>query len=740
MYSQRAVSVVLCTVALLLSSPTFSATRIFVADFKQGDANHWTAGGAGAISAVALEQQPALQIGAASSATTRFSAKGYRQLVVTLDLAGTRLGAAGRCIAETSDDGGNHWIGVATLRDGEGEPGKPLRNGARIDGGSGAEQMQLRIRNTAAASDAHCWAGDVTVEATPLLSGEPSDPGTGTRVALTASALQRGSAGGPWPMAAFAPPAAAGTHGGVFEGRLQLLTEHYGSGFRLLGDPRGYGRAHHERARHLPPFDFEFIQTGSVLLPVRRGVVISNDPEWMYILEPGRVWSEAGDGEFQRASLPFALEERNENCMHNGVLTFLFRPDGAVSNVAYEIGKETCAYLHFDAWGYYAARYSPRTVTGRDAVLSAYQEEAAHHFPSKPMADLATDYPGTDPNRFGSPAEVPSDSMTLYGVVVDGKHYQSGCETRFGAYPYCDELSLPSYSLAKSLVGALSSFAMSRQYPDLLNSRISRYVPECTRTHHWDEVTFANALDMATGHFGSAHFEADENAPDRLTFHQLETHAARADFACNHYPYQATPGTIWVYHTTDTYLLGTALTAYYRSKQGPGTDLFTDFWIPSFWAPLHLSPAVAVPLRTRDEARQPFSAYGMTLEREDVVKLAEFINGAHGNLGKQPILDSKLLDQALQRDASHAGLPAAADLRYQHGFWAWNAQSALKCDVPVWIPFMSGYGGITVALMPNGMTYYYFSDGEAFSWSRAVVEADRIAPLCARAPPAGPAS
>ena len=34
-----------------------------------------------------------------------------------------------------------------------------------------------------------------------------------------------------------------------------------------------------------------------------------------------------------------------------------------------------------------------------------------------------------------------------------------------------------------------------------------------------------------------------------------------------------------------------------------------------------------------------------------------------------------------------------------------------------WIPFMSGYGGITVAMAPNGATYYYFSDNEEFSWS-----------------------
>jgi hypothetical protein len=599
--------------------------------------------------------------------------------------------------------------------------------------------MQLRIRNTALAPEARCFVSDVAVDATPILPGESPDESGDARTALNARALERASDGGPWPMNAFAAPIEAHASRQVFEGRLQLLVERYGRGFRVLRDPRGYAQAHHGRARRLPPFDFEFVQSGNVLLPVQRGVVISNDPEWMYILEPGRVWSESGDGEFERASIPFALEERNENCTHNGVLTFLFRADGAVSNAAYEIGKETCAYFQFDAWGYYSARYLPGPVIGRQAVLAAYQDEAAHHMPAKPMAALAIDHPGADPNRFGSPAEVPADSMTLYGVVMNGVHYQSGCATRFGGYPYCDELDLPSYSLAKSLVGGLTSLAMSREYPDLLNSRISRYIPECTRTHHWDDVTFANVLDMATGHFESAQYEVDENAPDRLAFHDLESHAGRVDFACNHYPYRTTPGTLWVYHTTDTYLLGTALTAYYRSKHGPGTDLFTDFWIPTFSTPLHLSPTVAATLRTRDAARQPFAAYGLTLQRDDVAKLSQFIDANRGRADRQQILDPTLLDQALQREASDPGLPAAKDTRYQHSFWAWNAQSLLKCNDPVWIPFMSGYGGITVALMHNGMTYYYFSDGDAFSWSRAVLEADRIAPLCKREPAIEPA-
>ena len=42
---------------------------------------------------------------------------------------------------------------------------------------------------------------------------------------------------------------------------------------------------------------------------------------------------------------------------------------------------------------------------------------------------------------------------------------------------------------------------------------------------------------------------------------------------------------------------------------------------------------------------------------------------------------------------------------------------------------MSGYGGITVALMPNGSSYYYFSDNNEFAWSATVKESNKLAPM-----------
>jgi len=47
-----------------------------------------------------------------------------------------------------------------------------------------------------------------------------------------------------------------------------------------------------------------------------------------------------------------------------------------------------------------------------------------------------------------------------------------------------------------------------------------------------------------------------------------------------------------------------------------------------------------------------------------------------------------------------------------------------------WVPFMSGYGGITAVMAPNGATYYYFSDNEEFSWYDPVHEMKKLSPYC----------
>jgi Beta-lactamase len=562
--------------------------------------------------------------------------------------------------------------------------------------------------------------------------GEPA--AAAPRAAPDAAMVSSQRTAGPWPMSAFAPPPNAAAPRRQFEGRLRLTAERAERGFDVIVDRFGDAKAHRGAAAHLPPFDFAFIQDGAALIPVRRGAIPSTHPEWEFILEPGRVWDDAADGEFSRAAVPFALEERNANCLHQGVMSFRFRADGAISDVSYEIAHETCAYFQFTLWGSSQALYTPQKIADRGAIIRHYRDEVNSRLPVRPMSALPAAFPGANPANFGSAAEISPASMSVYGLVVQGVHYRSDCGTRFGPYPFCDVLDLPSYSLAKSLLASVTVMRLVARYPELPAARIADFVPECAGRNGWQDVTFANALDMATGHFESSRFEADEDSLDMVeSFFIPDTHAAKIRFACSHYPRRAPPGSLWAYHTADTYLLGTALNAFYRTKNGPGADFYRDLLAGGLWPALRLSPALYVTRRTYDDVQQPFTGFGLTLHSDDIARLATFLNLDHGRIAQEQMLDPGLLDEALQRDPHHPGLRAGSDvLRYNLGFWAWNVQATLGCRAETWIPFMSGYGGIVVALLPNGMTYYYVSDGAVFRWAAAAAEANRMKSFCRR--------
>jgi len=528
---------------------------------------------------------------------------------------------------------------------------------------------------------------------------------------------------------ALLPSAALAGTQNTFEGRL-TLTKERSSTFTVVTDPNNLANAFGGAPKHLPPFDFTFVQSGSTLIPTLRGAVPSSHPLWEFVLEPGTVTDQPGTG-MSQASLPFTLEEKNENCTHNGVLSFAFRNDGTISDVSYKIAAETCTYFQFDTSGSFAARYKPGKVAKAKQIIKAYKHEASTLLPTKTFADLKTLHPEIDVTQFGSPFEVNPADMTFYGLVLDGVNYLGGCNTRAAVYPFCGSMIAPSYSVAKSVFASTMAMRLSKLYPKVMGQKIAGFVPECVASGNWNDVTFANALDMATGNYNSSLTEADEFSADMSQFFLPLTHADKIAFACNHFPRKSPPGTLWVYHTPDTYNLATAMRAFYATKVGADHEFYSDLLIDPIWQPLNLHPALNVTRRTYDDVAEPFAGYGLTLLPDDIAKLAIFLNNNHGAIGGTQMLDSAMLDAAMQRNPGDPGLRAGSDdLRYNNGYWAFNAQATLGCAAPTWIPFMSGYGGITVALLPNGMTYYYVSDGNSYAWSRAVIEANKFRPFC----------
>jgi hypothetical protein len=70
-------------------------------------------------------------------------------------------------------------------------------------------------------------------------------------------------------------------------------------------------------------------------------------------------------------------------------------------------------------------------------------------------------------------------------------------------------------------------------------------------------------------------------------------------------------------------------------------------------------------------------------------------------------LAQKPLQAALQQNSDNLGLTTDYSfIRYQHWFWARKVTNKEVSRKPQWLPFMSGYGGITVALLASSSIYY----------------------------------
>jgi len=365
-------------------------------------------------------------------------------------------------------------------------------------------------------------------------------------------------------------------------------------------------------------------------------------------------------------------------------------------------------------------------------ALTTYASEVRARWPTRTLAQLHTDHPELNIESLAIGA---SAGRTVHGLFVGGINYLSACDTRSGAYPYCDQIDLPSYSLAKSAFAATALMRLEQMHPGSASQLISAHVPECN-IPAWTGVTFANALDMTTGNYDSAADEADEDAGKTNGLFLPLDHAHKIRFSCTAYPHKAAPGTQWVYRSSDIYVLGTAMAQFLRTLPGhEQDDLYTDLIVAQLYAPLGLSPTTHVTRRTYDKVAQPFAAWGLTFQPGDIAKLGRFLGADHGAINGQQLLDPKMLDQALQRDPSSPGQPVTdlPEFRYHYGFWARNIRNELGCAHDTWVPFMSGYGGISVVLFPNGVVYFNFADdGQVASWDWGTVapEARKLGDFC----------
>ena len=562
--------------------------------------------------------------------------------------------------------------------------------------------------------------------ATSSPSPSPSNFRPNERTILTYDQLLNDfNPGSPVDDGAFAIPDSALPAEHIFEGRLELFSEDTRGGIQVLrGNPDV-----DPQVPHLPEFNFEFLQSGDYLIPVQRGLIITEHPIWNYIIEPGRVWREEGDGSYSRVSFPFSLVWKGSNAIFNGVMTFLFNDDG-ISKVWYQTTQETTISFSLDLWGQLDAAYHSEPVKNSGQIQTAFADELSQRFPTKPIEQLAEDYPQVDVTQFGR--GISKKHLTYYGFVYNGINYVSSCPTRYGEYAYCEYLRAPSYSTAKSTFPSLALMRLAQKHdPGVADLLIKDFVPEYADSPgDWSRVAFDHTLDMATGNFRSSGYMDDEENFDTDPFWNEEYYAERIAAAFN-WPQGAEPGSQWVYRTFDTFIVTRALHNYLQTIEGSQADIF-DFLVDEVFIPIQIAPGAHTTLRTRDEnwQGQPYGGYGLWWIQDDIAKITNFLNVDRGMVNGEQLLHPDYLAAALQFDPEDRGVDIDSRSKYNNAFWARLYDQREGYDCEFWVPQMLGYSGIVIVMMPNGSSYYYASDNREFTWLEALKESNKIAPHC----------
>jgi len=748
--------ILLLLVSLLLPNPSSvyaQSSTIYSTNFNSGFSG-WTASGAVDSVATPSIQPNSVRLRGPASIARAVSTIGYSSISVTWNMAASSLESADHCYVEVNT--GSGWSAIGTLNDGQDT--STFFNGTanNIAGADQNANFQVRYRGNGATTGDYCYAEDITVSGTPGVAptntptptpgptstpppggSVPGDPLSGngnvTRTLLTYNDLFNGSSTAPVDDSAFALPANAAMPDHIFEGRLELTGEATGGGFSEIKDTYRYTGSGDNPRKHLPEFSFEFVQNGSHLIPVTQGLYYSGHPYWNYIIGPGRMWKENSDNGYSRASFPFALVQRNANCTHNGVMTFLFDNSG-ISKVRYQITQETCVYYKINMWGQLNATYSAYSVPNAATLKANHATEVGNRLPTKPISALASDYPGSGVNVSVFGSGVTPAHMTYYGVIINGTNYVSGCTTRYGTYAFCESLRAPSYSTAKSAFASVALMRLGQKYgTGVYNLLIKDYVPEYTSSiGTWTDVTFNNTTDMATGNYRLAGYESDEAGSYMETFFLAEPYTDKITAAFN-FPFKVTPGTYWVYHSSDTFIQTRAMNNYLQSQEGSGAEIF-GMVKNEVYDSIKLSAGVSTIRTDNATTGKPFGGYGLFWTQDDIAKVAKFLNNDNGYANGSQILQPAMLADSMQDDPTDRGIETTGTpvFKYNNGFWAKNMTPSEfpQYSCSFWVPFMSGYGGITVAMAPNGATYYYFSDDEEFSWYDAVNELDKLAPMC----------
>jgi hypothetical protein len=452
-----------------------------------------------------------------------------------------------------------------------------------------------------------------------------------------------------------------------------------------------------------PDVALEFFTVDGRLVPttqdvIRNGALSGTRSYWDIIVQPGRVWKEPADGAWNRASFPFALVNSIEGETHTGVALFLYRGH-RVSPVRFQIVQMSSPFYvpeYFTAWGTSGAQWKQGGVDRLGERKRGFRAEQAQRLPVRPWSDLARHVPTSTLDAFTSYADVFQSAVVRQGVI-----YRTDCPTAAGPFPYCDDVRFGVWSVTKSAMLNVALLRLAQKYGDaFLDEPIADYVPAAAVADGWDDVTFEDLANMASGHGPEGDPTCYLCDYDRwyVALSEQEKTAEALDYPGPFAP----PGTVFNYRDQDAYLLGVALDGVVKAHQPRAT--VWDLLRKEVYRPLGIFHAPTNSTFEPDGSPgQPLMAYGYYATLDDLAKIALLFQQGGRWKGDQ-ILDASLVAKYAPEAEPPAGaLPASDDgnTYYFTDWWFNRLESDEGCAR--YLAAMEGWGGITVTLAPAGI-------------------------------------
>ncbi len=468
-----------------------------------------------------------------------------------------------------------------------------------------------------------------------------------------------------------------------------------------------------------PAFSVSFFQHNGALVPVTRGIIYSGEREgssWNIVVSPGRVWQEAGDNGYSRASFPFILTTNGVGQARNGIATFVYKQT-EISNVFIQISQETSPvddYTLDDFTALVPVTYRPSTIAGRQELITRYDREIASRIPVRSWEELPHSDPGQLKMSFNSNME--EHEVSASAIYSDREIYRQQLQTRTGPYPYPDQMRHGVFSVTKTLCLGLSMFYLAGKYgDDVFEELITDYVPELATHPGWAGVTFSHVLNMNTGISGAD--EGDQILPfihSRSTAEKLAAIAVLPDLPPE-------PGEDFNYASTNSFVLSYAMSRYVKEKEGPAAN-YWELVVRDVLEPIgvyHL--AVSHTVEPDGTVGIPIMGWGSYPTVDEAIKVGRLLLNDGVHQGRQ-LLSPARVRQAIKKDQWQGYVDY-----YKHSVWRDGIYTA-SCVVEA--PYMLGHGGNYVVMLPSGIVAIRFSDAMTYELDPIVTASEEIRGSC----------